>query len=65
MSSIKYSLNGILWEAQEEGNQIVKDHPVVVLFKSLGVLFNNLSVLDYGLKVLQAFKDIFVLLPCK
>lgn len=58
MPSIKYSLNGILWEAKEEGNQIVKDHPAVVLFKSLGVLFKNLSVLDYSLKVLQAFKDI-------
>lgn len=65
MSSIKYPLNGILWEAKEEGNQIVKDHPVVVLFKSLGVLFKNLNVLDYSLEGLWAFKDIFVLLPCK
>lgn len=58
MSSIKYSLNGILREAKEDGNQIVKDHPVVVLFKSLGVLFKNLNVLNYSLKALQAFKDI-------
>lgn len=58
MSSIKYSLNGILQEAKEDGNQIVKDHPVVVLFKSLGVLFKNLNVLNYSLKALQAFKDI-------
>lgn len=46
MSSIKYSLNGICWEAKEEGNQIAKDHPVVVLLKSPEVLFKKLCVLD-------------------
>lgn len=55
MSSIKYSLNGILWEAKEEGNQIVKDHPVVVLFKSPEVLSKKLCVLDYSHKSTSSF----------
>lgn len=50
MSSIKYFLSGILWEAKEEGNQIVKDYPVVVLFKSQEVLLKKLCVLDYSHK---------------
>lgn len=55
MSSIKYSLNEILWEAKEEGNQIVKDHPVVVLFKSAEVLFKKLRALGYSHKSISGF----------